>query len=583
MSERVTRWLIAGAGVSFGLVVCSLVLTSAHDDAPTPVLFLLVVIGWLFIGGGLAARWWRPDSRFWVLMTAVGFAWLSAGLSEANNAWVFTLGLAIGSIWIALLIYATLAFPDGRLESRLARVTVGATFVAVAVGTSELLWGTTADLGNCSGDSCPRNVLLISRMPGLVSAIDLTVVVLGFAIAVTMLTVLVRRWRAASKPLRRTLAPMFWTAGAFVSIFVVLAAFDAAFDLSQGIIYALLLTAFAAVPLAFIGGLLRGRLPQAAVARLVVELGDVPTSGGVRDALARALRDPSLTLAYWIPDRAAYVDAAGHPVAPDATPGRTATVVHHAGERIAVLVHDASLDDNPTLIEAAAAAAGMALANERLQAELRAHLEELRASRARIVQAGDAERRRLERNLHDGAQQRLVALSLEIRLARAKLRTDPDGADRVLENAGAELTSALEELRELARGIHPAVLDRGLGPALRSLANRERLPVELHYETAERFPGSVEAAAYYVVAEALTNVAKYADATAARVEVARRDGRAVVTVSDDGVGGADPGRGSGLRGLRDRVEALDGTLRVSSPPGGGTEVVAEIPLGAGSG
>ena len=214
----------------------------------------------------------------------------------------------------------------------------------------------------------------------------------------------------------------------------------------------------------------------------------------------------------------------------------------------------------------------LALANEEAR-------EQLAASRARIVEAGDAERRRLERNLHDGAQQRLVSLSLSLRLAQARLKSDPAGATELLGAAGAELALALEELRELARGIHPAVLtDRGLGPALESLTDRAPLPVELLSVPEERLPGPVEAAAFYVVAEALTNVAKYADATSVSVSVSRENGRAVVEVADDGKGGADPTRGSGLRGLVDRVEALEGRLAVESPPGAGTRVRAEIPL-----
>ena len=210
--------------------------------------------------------------------------------------------------------------------------------------------------------------------------------------------------------------------------------------------------------------------------------------------------------------------------------------------------------------------------------ERAAYENELRRSRARIVEAGDAERRRLERNLHDGAQQRLVSLSLSLRLAQARLTSDPAAAGELLTAAGAELAQALEELRELARGIHPAVLtDRGLGPALESLADRAPLPVELDHVPGERLPAPVEAAAFYVVAEALTNVAKYADATSVRVSVARFDGRAVVEVADDGRGGADPAQGTGLRGLVDRVEALNGHLDVESPVGRGTRVRAEIP------
>jgi PAS domain S-box-containing protein len=214
----------------------------------------------------------------------------------------------------------------------------------------------------------------------------------------------------------------------------------------------------------------------------------------------------------------------------------------------------------------------LALANEEAR-------EQLAASRARIVEAGDTERRRLERNLHDGAQQRLVSLSLSLRLAQSKLGSDPHAADELLSSASIELALALEELRELARGIHPAVLtERGLGPALESLADRSPLPVEFGQLPEERLPGQVEAAAYYVVSEALANVAKYAAATLVSVRVAQENGRAIVEVVDDGVGGADPARGSGLRGLTDRVEALEGQLAVVSEPGSGTRVRAEIPF-----
>ena len=207
--------------------------------------------------------------------------------------------------------------------------------------------------------------------------------------------------------------------------------------------------------------------------------------------------------------------------------------------------------------------------------------EELTASRARIVRAGDEERSRLERNLHDGAQQRLVALSLALRLVESRLDTDPAGAREMLEASAEELTLALEELRELARGIHPAILtNRGLPAALEALATRAPVPVELHSVCQDRLPPSVEAAAYYVVAESLTNVAKYAQASAAQVSVTRRDGVAIVEVEDDGVGGADATQGSGLRGLADRVESLEGRLDIESTPGRGTRVRAEIPIAA---
>jgi signal transduction histidine kinase len=281
---------------------------------------------------------------------------------------------------------------------------------------------------------------------------------------------------------------------------------------------------------------------------------------------------------YWVPEYAAYVGADGRPIElPSDSDGRVTTRVDRGERRVAALVHDASLRDEPELVGAVCAAAGIALDNARLEADLRARLEELRGSRARIVEAGDTERRRLERNLHDGAQQRLVCLSIELRLLAARLACDSEEAQR-LAAAREELATSLEELRELAQGIHPAVLsDHGLPVALETLAARAALPVRLTVDVPQRLPEPVEVAAYYFVAETLTNVVKYAGASVAAVDVAHRDGRLVVQVADDGVGGADPGLGSGLRGLADRVEALGGSLRVASRPTEGTTVRAEIP------
>jgi signal transduction histidine kinase len=230
------------------------------------------------------------------------------------------------------------------------------------------------------------------------------------------------------------------------------------------------------------------------------------------------------------------------------------------------------------LVRTAGAAAALALENQRLSAELRARIEDLRASRARIVEAGDAERRRLERDLHDGAQSRLVALAMKLRMARRRAEGRPDVA-AILDESSAELQASLDELRELARGIHPGVLtDRGLGPALEMLASRAPVPVEVAGDVDDLSP-PVATAVYFVVSEGLTNVAKYARARHATVTVNRDDNRVVAEVADDGVGGADVARGSGLRGLVDRVAALDGRLELHSPPGDGTRLRAELPLG----
>lgn len=300
----------------------------------------------------------------------------------------------------------------------------------------------------------------------------------------------------------------------------------------------------------------------------------------LHDALADALDDPTLEIVYRLGgDRAGWVDEAGRDVEePSATPGRAVTMIERNGRRIAALVHDPALVEEPDLVQSVCAAAAMALENERLQADLRARLEQLRASRARIVEAADEERRRIERNLHDGTQQRLVSISMALGLAQAKLESDPAVASAVFGEARQGLSAALEELRELSHGIHPGILsERGLIAALDELALRATVPVELDAADTNGLPEQVEAAAYYVVSEALANVAKYAHATSSRVRVRPENGKVVVEVADDGIGGADAGRGSGLRGLADRVEALGGRLWLSSPPGQGTIVRAEIP------
>jgi signal transduction histidine kinase len=302
--------------------------------------------------------------------------------------------------------------------------------------------------------------------------------------------------------------------------------------------------------------------------------------GPVREMLAESLGDRTLSIAYWLPDRNTFVDEAGRPVdLPDPGSGRAWTAVERNGVRVAAIVHDAALDTGPELVQAAAAAAALALDNERLKADLRARVEELRISRVRIVEAADAARRRLERDLHDGAQQQLVSLALDLRLLKSRVRGTE--AEPLVDSLAERLSVALGELRELARGIHPAILtDRGLGPAIEALANRVPVRVDSEVDVEERLSEPIEAAAYFVVAEALTNIVKYAHATKARVSVHRRGDVVTVVVDDDGVGGARIGRGSGLRGLQDRLAALDGSLSVDSPEGGGTRLKARIPLGA---
>jgi signal transduction histidine kinase len=424
----------------------------------------------------------------------------------------------------------------------------------------------------------PANPLLVADEPDLFSTLARTRLGIVAALIVVLAVVLGRRWLAATRAQRRALTPVY-ASGLLVlalyAVWAVLGVFAVAPDLQENLERARVI-ALAFVPFAFLAGLLRSRVAgAAAVSDLVVRLG--ARRGELRDALADALGDPTLELAYWLPERGEWVDAAGGSYALPG-PERACTPVEQAGKPIAMLVHDPSVAEERELVRAVVGAAVLALENERLAAELRAKVHELRASRARIVESGDVARRRIERDLHDGAQQQLVTLAMTLRTARSRLDRDPAGAGELLDAASDELDTALRELRELARGIHPAVLsDRGLGAALEALAQRIPLPVEIAAAPTGRLPAPVEAAAYFVVSEALTNVARYARATHATVSVTHASSRVRVEVADDGAGGADPAAGSGLRGLADRVAVLDGRLDVESPPGVGTTVRAVIP------
>jgi signal transduction histidine kinase len=334
------------------------------------------------------------------------------------------------------------------------------------------------------------------------------------------------------------------------------------------------------VPVVFLAGVWRMWVARAAVGDLLVDLGSM-SGTPLQSALAKALGDPSLTLAYWLPQFGSYTDSDGQKLElPADHDKRLVAVVEQDGERVAAIVYDASLAEERKLLDAVVAAAAIALKNERLGAELRARVNELSASRARIVGAGDDERRRLERNLHDGAQQRLVALGMQLRLLGPRIRTDPAAAEALVATAAAELATSVDELRELAHGIHPAVLGHGLTVALESLAARSTIATAVSVDLLERLPEVVEVAAYFVASEALANVAKHAQASAVKITVSRGAKGALVEVADDGVGGADDAGGSGLRGLADRVEALGGQLRIRSPVGVGTTISAVIPCGS---
>jgi signal transduction histidine kinase len=557
--------LFGAAGLGLGVVYLVLVLTSDHTDDRGLTAALGLLVGWSFLGTGLFAWWRRPENRTGMLMIGAGFAWFATGVSAANDELVHTIGLALDGLFPAVVGHLLMAFPTGRLETRAQRAVITGVYLTV----------TLLQVPGLLFEDDPRSLIVVEPEQGLSDALDGLQFLVGLTLILASAGILVRRWGAAPPARRRVLAPVLWTGGAAFFVYFLSAGFDAAGTPVLALEH-LTLALVATVPFGFLAGLLRTRLAEGtAVAELVRRLGQTPEPDALRAALAEALGDPTLMLAYWLPDSERFVDAEGHPVT---LHDRAWTEVELNGRRIGAIAHDPALSDEPQLVRTAGAAAALGLENQRLSAELRARIEELRASRARLVEAGDAERRRLERNLHDGAQSRLVALALKLRMARGRAEGQPELAE-LLDESSEELQASLDELRELARGIHPAVLsDRGLAPALEMLASRAPVPVEVAAEAGDDLPPPVATAIYFVVSEALTNVAKYAQARQAAVTVERGAGCVIAEVADDGVGGADLARGSGLRGLSDRVAALDGRLVLNSSPGGGTRLRAEFPL-----
>ena len=811
-------------------VAVAIIESNSGNEIPWTTIALAVTAGAAFVLSGLIALTLRPDNRTGLYLAATGYVWFLSALSDSDNAWVFTVGFVLGNVVWVPFTALVLAYPTGRLETRLERaipLVTGAVLVVPAL-LAALLDSSPAQ--NC--DSCPDSSIALADQGGIGTGLDVVATVGGLVLIAVVVGALARRWRRASPALRRLAWPVLGAGiAALLSIGLVIVA-DRISESARDALQVLFFLAFSAVPVAFLFGVLRTRLARSSVSEVVVAL---EAGTPLRDAIARALNDPSLEVVYRL-DTGDWIDPSGRRVPdPAESAGRKVTTVTRDGQPVAALIHDASLAEEPELIDAITAAAGLSLHNERLQAELRAQVDlmetitrttpsllthvgtdgriqalnlatlkasgyseedevrgkyfwdvfidesereamkarfaaaapdyaaaeyentftnargeqlviywrnapvvdeqgrvasivsggldvterrrrelelrrerdatatvleaipsivvvvdrdgtirdrdvdnpragansafrqalgwrdeelvgrsfldlivedadgraaaalttaaegsasaeveselrcadgsirafawsavpvadvtgrtealvlvsgvdvterkgfedEIRASRARLVRAEDEARRELERNLHDGAQQRLVALSVALRLVESKLETEPGSASTLLGSARDELAQALEELRELARGIHPAVLtDRGLRPALEALAGRAPIPVEL-VAPAGRMSPEVEAAAYYVVAESLTNVAKYARASSANVRVVREDGVLAVTIADNGVGGADLTRGTGLRGLVDRVAVLDGSLSVESPVGGGTLIRAEIPF-----
>jgi signal transduction histidine kinase len=502
-----------------------------------------LAVGWCLIGCGFVASVRRPESRSGVLMSATGFAWFLgnfAGVGVSVLAWAAAHALYLhrGPLFQLLLTY-----PGSRRPSRVTRAAI-AIFYAAAVITP--VWQSEA-----------ATILLAALLVG----------VCGYEYARMV------------GPARRMRLVALQAAAGLGFVLAASAVVDLVVAPGEASSISLLAYEVAVVVVAgaLLAGLLLGPGEGAGIADLVLQLGQA-RSRTLRWELARVIGDPALELGYWLPEAGTFVDAGGGTLAlPGAGSGRSATVVERDGRPAAVLIHDPAVLSDQALLDAVAAAAQLESANARLNAEVRAQIAELAASRRRILEAGDQARRRLERRLHDGAGRRLA--QLQETLYRGRLDATGQQTRDKIARGEDQLRQAVEELRQLAQGLHPRVLsDHGLAGALARLAEGSPVPVEVSV-TSSRLAPHVEAAAYFICSEGLANVAKYAAASRAAISVTPAAGTIVIVVSDDGVGGADPRTGSGLTGLADRVEVLGGTFRVESTLGRGTRLAAEIPLG----
>jgi signal transduction histidine kinase len=582
MSEVVRRRVLLAAAIATTVIE---ILDWHRDHAQ----LRNILLSGFWIEAGLVAWWRRPDNNTGKVMVLTGIAF-GAFLAEGTRvAFLWTLGSALEPAFVIPLSYLLLSFPRGELGSTWERAFVWMTVAFVAyAGIQGSFFYDPCQFGV---PDCPPhlNLLLVHRSPGWVQTTGNWSHGWGTAILVALTVVIVARFLRGTAPAKRILGPVLVPAAAFLLTTAAQQFVQFAYAIWHVILFGqrtlesatdAAFIAGIALPVTFLLGIATARARHGRVSTLVLELGDLPPLDELQRALSRTLGDPSLRVGRWDAEAGRYVPADGGALEiPDDDASRTATFLERAGRPLAMIVHDPALLEDHGLLDSVGAAARFVMETDRLQAELRAKLEEVQASRARIVHAADAERQRLERDLHDGAQQRLASIVLDLKLASSRFDPSTDAAIRQAVTGAAQgVETALAELRELARGIHPSVLtEEGVEPALRSLAERGSLPTSVAFDAPGRFDPSVEAAAYFVVSEALANVTKHAQASRALITVTREGDHLVVEVADDGIGGADPAGGSGLAGLEDRVGALGGRLQVKSSRGDGTRVVAEIP------
>ncbi|MBP2324967.1 signal transduction histidine kinase [Kibdelosporangium banguiense] len=569
MDGTAHRFARSGHGPVFWILLWAAVV-AAEFGALVPVLFerdvpveavdvVFRLIGGSFAACGLIAWHRRPDNRSGPLMTVTGFAFFVSPLSgQLDWPAARAVSMWLPDLWVLFFVLLVLTFlTGGRVQTKADRVLAGAVLVELVI---------LAPLWMLFADGTPIAIWPHERAAEIIDIaqrVTLLAAVTGTAAVVAV------RWWSASAPGRRALAP--GVAGA-VCLLLFAGLLLVQFLTGEKSLALLWIAAcsLVAVPVVFLLGLLRSRLARGGLAGLFRGLRTMQPAD-LQGALAKALGDPDLVVGY--PAADGYVDLDGQPV----TRSGSTAGIERDGRQVAVLIYDRSLDDDPELVDAVTSAATIALENQHLNAEAQRRLAEVESSRERIIAAGDAERRRIERNLHDGAQQGLVTLAMQLSLIQREIRRNPADAEHLVTSASDQLAQSLAELRELARGIHPAVLDQGLEVALDALATRSAIPATVRCDPGPRLPQPVEFAAYFVASEALANAAKYAHASAVTISLLRTGPQTIIEITDNGIGGADPSTGTGLRGLSDRVETLHGHLIVLSPPNAGTTIRAELP------
>ncbi len=563
-------------GVSFALLAMMVtILLVASPNEPTWLLMLFVVVALSYASAGMLAWRRRPSNGLGALMMAGGFAWLVASLSNTAVTPLVAIGVIVATLPIAIVVHLLHAFPSGRLPDRASRITVAAVYLVTLILQVPLYL-----FHPIPG---PEGVLAIADRPDLTALARSVQGISGSLVMIATTVILLGRLRRAEPDQRRILGPLYLY-GVLTVLFVSFSAnvLERLLGMDVLLRVALQLAVLGGVPIAFALGVLRGGFRRTGE---IQELGSwLGTAHGGRPALgetlAQTLGDPSLELMFWVPERSLYVDGAGRPVDLSVTESRRALVeIELSGRRVGAIAYDATLIADAELVRTAGRVVAIAVDHERLSAEVMASREELRRSRARIVEAADTERRRIAQDLHDGIQVQLVMLALEA----YAVGDDPTASPSVHE-AAAKLRIGLDatagELRRLVHGVMPALLiERGLYAATEDLIDRMPIPTGLELAGDDHgLPAGVQSTAYFAISEGLTNAVKHSQATRLEVQLDRDGSLLTIRITDDGVGGATPGIGAGLRGMADRVDVLGGRVQMDSLPRQGTRLLVEVPV-----